>query len=227
MESLHKLKQRIVECRKCPRLVGFRESVACTKRKQFMDWDYWGKPVPGYGSHDAKLLIVGLAPAAHGGNRTGRVFTGDKSAEFLFKCMYDVGLSNQPNSHSLDDGLLLKDSFMTPVLKCVPPEDKPKSEELKNCLPYFDSEINLLQNVRCILSLGKIAFDGCLKFWRKRYDIRVKDYPFRHENVYKMPDGKMLIGCYHPSPRNVNTKRLTHQQMVSLLKMVKRLAGVS
>ena len=186
-----------------------------------MDWDYWGKPVTGYGDTNAKLLIIGLAPAAHGGNRTGRVFTGDKSAYFLFKCVYEVGLSNQPNSDSLDDGLELFNCYMTPMLKCVPPQDKPKPDELNNCRLFIELEVQLLKNVKYIVALGKIAFDGYLKILKSNFDFKMKDFPFIHSRYHDLPNGKILISAYHPSPRNVNTKRLTFEMMVSLLNKIK------
>jgi len=140
--------QEITSCERCPRLVQFREEIAQRKRKQYAHWDYWGKPVPGYGDPQAKLLIVGLAPAAHGGNRTGRVFTGDKSAEFLMRCLFKTGFANQPTSLSLNDGLELPMAYMTPVLKCVPPQDKPLGEELRNCFPFFHRELQHLKHLK-------------------------------------------------------------------------------
>ncbi|MBT3216680.1 MAG: uracil-DNA glycosylase [Candidatus Marinimicrobia bacterium] len=215
------LYSELIQCAECPRIVDFRTKIAREKRKQFRDWNYWGKPVPGYGDPNGNLLIVGLAPAAHGGNRTARVFTGDKSADFLMKCLHHAGLANQPNSDAVDDGLKLKNTFMTPVLKCVPPGDKPTSEELKNCSGYFQREMELLKP-KIILALGKIAFDGCFKYVRKEFDLKVKDYPFGHDKKYEMPNGFLLWGCYHPSPRNVNTGRMTFDMMITLLEKVKK-----
>ena len=177
-DKLDNFNAKIIHCNDCTRLVDFRTKIANEKRKQYMNWDYWGKPVPGYGDPFASIIIVGLAPAAHGGNRTGRVFTGDKSADFLMMCMHEVGLSNQPNSDSLQDGLELNNCYMTPALKCVPPGDKPTAEELRNCFTYFNDEINLLTKAKCMLALGKIAFDACLRFWRSQFEIKVKDFPF-------------------------------------------------
>ena len=216
------LYQKVVECNACQRIVDFRSIVAKEKRKQFMDWTYWGKPIPGYGDPNGEILIVGLAPAAHGGNRTARVFTGDKSADFLVNCLHAEGLSNQPNSDALDDGLVLKNTFMTPVLKCVPPQDKPTAEELRNCAPFFSKEMALLKNVKVILALGKIGFDGCLKYFRQDYDLRMKDYPFGHDRQYELPNGMILWGCYHPSPRNVNTGRMNYEMMIATLRKIKR-----
>lgn len=208
---------KVVECTSCQRIVDFRTKVALEKRKQFMDWTYWGRGVPGYGDLNAELLLVGLAPAAHGGNRTARVFTGDKSADFLVMCLHEAGLANQPNSDALDDGLELINTFMTPVLKCVPPQDKPTAEELRNCANYFSRELELLNNVKVILALGKIAFDGCMKYYRQFYDLKMKDHPFGHDVSYNLPNGIVLKGAYHPSPRNVNTGRLNKEMMLKLL----------
>ena len=219
MASLYK---EIVNCKVCPRIVDFRTKIANEKRKQFMEWTYWGKPIPGYGDSKASLLLVGLAPAAHGGNRTARVFTGDKSADFLIKCLYKEGLANQPNSDSLNDGLKFNNIFMTPVLKCVPPQDKPTAEELNNCAHFFSREMELLKNVKVILALGKIGFDGCLKYFKKDFDFRMKDFLFGHDKHYVLPNGKILWGSYHPSPRNVNTGRMNENMMRSLLKKIKR-----
>ena len=216
-DKLDDFNAKLIHCNDCTRLVDFRTKIANEKRKQYMNWDYWGKPVPGYGDHMASIIIVGLAPAAHGGNRTGRVFTGDKSADFLMMCMHEVGLSNQPNSDSLHDGLKLNNCYMTPALKCVPPQDKPTAQELRNCFTYFNDEINLLNNATCMLALGKIAFDACLRFWRSQFEIKVKDYPFKHHAIYTLPNNFHLISSYHPSPRNVNTRRLTKDMMVKLL----------
>ena len=219
--DLKQFNHNLIHCTNCPRLVEFRTRVAVEKRKQFMDWDYWGKPVPGYGDPEAAIIIVGLAPAAHGGNRTGRVFTGDKSADFLMMCMHEVGMANQPNSDHMDDGLILDNCYMTPALKCVPPQDKPNAEELRNCFSYFGKEMAILTKANCMLALGKIAFDTCLRFWRNSFDIKVKDHPFRHHSIYKLPNGFHLVGGYHPSPRNVNTGRLSKKMMIDLLNDVK------
>ena len=218
---LSELYKDLVRCNACPRIVDFRTRVAKEKRKQYQDWTYWGKPIPGYGDVSAKLLILGLAPAAHGGNRTGRVFTGDKSADFLIKCLYQLRITNQPYSDSLADGLIMNNAFMTPVLKCVPPFDKPTATELKQCSDYFSKEMNTLSNVKVILALGKIGFDGYLRYIKQNYDIILKDFPFGHDKKYNLPNGKILWGCYHPSPRNVNTGRLDEKMMIDLLKKVK------
>ena len=218
--SLVHLEKEITACRKCDRLTAFREKIAKEKRKSYMDWDYWGKAVPGYGKSDAKLLILGLAPAAHGGNRTGRVFTGDKSADFLFKCLHHAGLANQPNSDHRDDGLELN-GYITAAVKCVPPGDKPTAEEKENCEPYLAREFELLPDLNIVLGLGKIGFDSCLKFVRKTFPLKMKDFKFGHGVRYVLPNGLILYGAFHPSPRNVNTKRLTFEMMVKFLDTVK------
>ena len=171
-KNLYELEKAVVQCKKCDRLVTFRQKVAKEKRKSYMHWDYWGKAVPGYGNPNAKIMILGLAPAAHGGNRTGRVFTGDKSAEFLFNCLYHVGLSNQPNSDHRDDGLEIN-GYITAAVKCVPPGDKPTAEEKKYCKDYLSNEFELLKELKVVLGLGKIGFESCLKFVREMYPIKM------------------------------------------------------
>ena len=220
--ALTKLNKSIIDCCQCDRLVNFREKIATEKRKQYLHEDYWGKPITGYGDEKAKLLMVGLAPAAHGGNRTGRVFTGDRSADFLFKCLFEAGFCNQPISINKSDGLVLKNLYLTTALKCVPPGDKPTSLELKTCFKFFNQEINLLKNTSTILALGKIAYDACINYYKQQYDIRNKDYIFSHGSQNKLPDNKILIGSYHPSPRNVNTGRINKIKMVRLLRKVKK-----
>ena len=221
--TLIKLNNSIIKCKQCERLVKFREKIAKEKRKQYLDQIYWGKPITGYGDHQAKLLMIGLAPAAHGGNRTGRVFTGDKSADFLFKCLHKAGFSNQPTSIDINDGLKLNNLYLTTALKCVPPEDKPTSNELKTCFNFFKKEIQFLPKTNTIVTLGKIAFDACLNFYKQDYDIKRKDFVFKHAAEYLLPDNKILIGSYHPSPRNVNTGRIDVKKMVTLLKKVKQI----
>ena len=222
-KSINSLNQKIINCSECERLVYFRKKIAKEKRKQFINDIYWGKPINGYGDIFAQLLIIGLAPAAHGGNRTGRVFTGDKSADFLFKCLYKVKLANQPSSVHRNDGLKLFNAYLTTALKCVPPEDKPTSDELKTCFNFFKKEIQFLPKTNTIVTLGKIAFDACLNFYKQDYDIKRKDFVFKHAAEYLLPDNKILIGSYHPSPRNVNTGRIDVKKMVILLKKVKQI----
>ena len=218
--GIKSLEKKVIKCRQCIRLVNFREKIAIEKRKSYANWEYWGKPVPGYGTETAKIMILGLAPAAHGGNRTGRVFTGDKSAEFLFKCLYHVGLSNQPNSEHRNDGLKLN-GYITAAVKCVPPGDKPTAEEKENCEKFLDEEFEILKNIKIVLGLGKIGFDSCLKYIRKQYPLKMKDYKFGHGVRYEMPNDIILYGAFHPSPRNVNTGRLNFDMMVKFLNQIK------
>jgi len=221
--TFFKLNQSIIKCRLCSRLVNFREKIAFEKRRQFINEIYWGKPITGYGDPKAKLLMIGLAPAAHGGNRTGRVFTGDKSADFLFKCLFEAGFSNLPQSINRKDGLKLINLYLTAALKCVPPGDKPYPIELKTCSQYFRKEIQFLKKTNTIVALGKIAFDACLNFYKQDFPIQNKNFIFKHGGQYLLPDKKILIGSYHPSPRNVNTGRIDKDKMVKLLIDVKKL----
>ena len=215
--KIDSLNKTILKCKKCPRLVNFVTKISTEKRKQNINETYWGKPVTGFGEIDAKILIIGLAPAAHGGTRTGRAFTGDKSGDFLFKCLFKAKISNQPNSENLNDGLKLKSTYITNILKCVPPGDKPKIEELNNCSKYFDSEIYNLKKLKTIIALGKVAFDNCVKFYNKKYNLKEK-IKFIHGKSYLLPGNIKLIACYHPSPRNVNTKLISERMIVDLFK---------
>ena len=217
------LNKKIISCTKCKRLVTFRRKIAREKRKQYKNEKYWGKPITGFGDTKGQILLVGLAPAAHGGNRTGRVFTGDRSADFLYKCLYNAKMSNQQTSNNINDGLKLYNTYVTTALKCVPPGDKPTPLELKTCFNYFKQEIDLLKNVKIIVALGKIAFDACIQFYKTTYLLKNKNYVFAHSAKYHLPDKKILIGCYHPSPRNVNTKRINLRKMVKLFKNAKKI----
>ncbi len=219
------LNKTIIKCRKCPRLVKFIKKISTKKRKQNINETYWGKPVTGFGDINAKLLILGLAPAAHGGTRTGRVFTGDKSGEFLFKCLHEVKIANQSNSKNLKDGLKLNSTYITNILKCVPPGDKPLNKELNNCSKYFDSEISNLKKLKIIITLGKVAFDNCLKFYKEKYNIN-KKFHFKHGKSYILPNNITLIPSYHPSPRNVNTKLISQKMMIDLFKKAKKISTI-
>ena len=214
------LNSKIIKCNKCSRLVKFRNKISKEKRKQNINEIYWGKPVTGFGDKNGSILILGLAPAAHGGTRTGRVFTGDKSGDFLFKCLYLSKISNQPFSKHLNDGLKLNSAYITNILKCVPPGDKPQIDELDNCSNFFYNEFSKLKKLRVIVSLGKVAFDNCIKFYKKNYQIN-KKLIFKHGKKYILPDGKILIACYHPSPRNVNTKIINLKMMKNLFIVAK------
>ena len=218
-----KLNKTIVNCKKCPRLTNFIKKISLQKRKQNINEKYWGKPVTGFGDLNAKLMIIGLAPAAHGGTRTGRAFTGDKSGDFLFKSLYSVKISNQDYSKKINDGLKLKSTYITNILKCVPPGDKPKNNELIKCSNYFIKELGFLKNLTVIVALGKVAFDNCLKIYKKKFNIN-KKFEFKHGKKYLLPDNKILIASYHPSPRNVNTKVVTPKMINQLFRKAKKLA---
>ena len=217
-----KLNKTIIKCNKCPRLINFSKKISFVKRKQNINEKYWGKPVPGFGDTKAKLLIIGLAPAAHGGTRTGRAFTGDKSGDFLFKSLHLSKISNQPYSMSLNDGLKLNSTYITNILKCVPPGDKPNKKELNNCSNFFENEILNLKNLKVIITLGKVAFDNCLQFYKKNYKIN-SNIKFKHGEKFFLPDGKILIPSYHPSPRNVNTKIINLKMMKNLFISAKQI----
>ena len=220
---LNDLNKTIVNCKKCPRLVKFIRKVSSIKRKQNRDEVYWGKPVPGFGDLSSKMAIIGLAPAAHGGTRTGRAFTGDKSGDFLFKCLHNVGISNSPLSKGLGDNLKLNSTYITNILKCVPPEDKPLSIEISNCSKFFDKEILFLKNLKVIVTLGKVAFDNCMKLYKQKFNIEQK-FIFKHNKTHELPNGLIILSSYHPSPRNVNTKLISEKMMIKLFKKAKRLA---
>ena len=221
--NFNKLNNSIINCKKCKRLVRFRKKISKDKRKQYQQETYWGKPITGFGDTNGKILFVGLAPAAHGGTRTGRVFTGDKSSDFLYKCLFKAKISNQPKSEYKNDGLKLRKAFITTALKCVPPGDKPLKQELNNCFKYFDQEINLLKNLKIIVALGKIAFDACKYFYKNNYGF-AENIQFKHNKIFKLPNDILLVGCYHPSPRNVNTGRINEKKMTLLFKRVLRLS---
>jgi uracil-DNA glycosylase len=196
-------------CRLCPRLVAWREEIASRRRRAFYDWDYWGKPVLGFGDIHARLLVVGLAPAAHGGNRTGRVFTGDSSADFLIGALYRAGFANQPTSTHKSDGLALTDIFISAVCRCAPPDNRPTPEELQTCRPYLERELELLERVQTVVALGQIAFDGMLRLLRDQGHTLPK-LKFKHAAGYEL-GGELptIIASYHPSRQNTQTGRLT------------------
>ena len=207
--SLNEIEEALISCRKCPRLVAWREEVARVKRKAYRDQEYWGRPVPGFGDPDARILIVGLAPGAHGSNRTGRMFTGDGSGNFLFPALFRAGFASQPNAESADDGMVLRDVFIAAVCRCAPPDNKPSRDEVANCLPWLAAEMSVLSEVQLIVALGKIALDGLLSL-PDFGGLPKKDFPFGHDSFYETPAGLPSILCsYHPSLQNTQTGRLT------------------
>ena len=221
--ALSELSSEIVSCRQCSRLVEHRERIGETKRASYRDWNYWARPVPSFGDPAAPLMVLGLAPAAHGGNRTGRVFTGDASATFLIKAMYEAGLANQPLSDHREDGLEYTGAYVCAAVRCVPPQDRPTPEEQRTCLPYLAREIRLLPNLKVILALGQIAFQAALRAMAE-LGVERPRAKFGHGSVFQLAPGlPLLMGCYHPSPRNTNTGRLTMEQLVVALKNAKQL----
>ena len=226
-QRLARLRETVIACRKCPRLVRYREEVARTKRRAFRDCAYWGRPVPGFGDPHARLLIVGLAPAAHGGNRTGRAFTGDRSGDFLYARLYEAGFANQPASVDLNDGLELRDAYISAAARCAPPDNRPLPEELRNCAGYLEEEFAIL-GPRAVLALGAIAFHAYLRLLVKRKLIDSSaPYKFSHGAEFKLPgDLPHLFASYHPSQQNTQTGRLTPAMFDAVLRHIRRsLAG--
>jgi uracil-DNA glycosylase family 4 len=222
---LIQLNSEVIACTRCPRLVVYREKIAQEKRRAYLDWDYWGKPVPGFGDPKARVLVLGLAPGAHGSNRTGRPFTGDASGKFMYPILNEAGFANQATAERRDDGLELKDLYITAAARCAPPDNKPLPQELANCAPYLEREFDGLKQVRVVVALGKIAFDAYLNFLKRRGLLPVrKDYVFAHAARYSMPDGKTLLASYHPSNQNTQTGKLTREMFLAIFKEAARLA---
>jgi uracil-DNA glycosylase family 4 len=223
--DLQELEEQIVSCRKCPRLVAWREQVARQKRRAYRDWEYWGKPVPGFGDPAARVLVVGLAPGAHGSNRTGRMFTGDASGDFLYAALHRAGFANQPVSTHRGDDLALRDIFITAVGRCAPPGNKPTPDEIRTCLPYLQQEMALLERVQVIVALGHIAFDHLLR--SKPFRIlkpEIRNLKFSHNITYPLGPGlPHLVASYHPSRQNTQTGRLTEAMFDAVWEMVHRL----
>lgn len=217
------LNEEIEACRKCPRLVEYREEVARKKRRAFREWTYWGKPVPGFGDPRAELLILGLAPAAHGGNRTGRVFTGDRSGDFLYAALFKAGFANQPTSVRRDDGLQLKNAYVAATVRCAPPANKPLPSEIGHCRGYLVRELDILRP-HAVLALGKIAWDAYLEIQKQRGLIASRAvFPFAHGAEADLPgDGAKLFGVYHPSQQNTQTGRLTPAMYGQILRRIQR-----
>jgi uracil-DNA glycosylase family 4 len=223
MRSLTLLNNRITNCTACPRLVTHRQAIAKEKRKQFRNWTYWGRPVPGFGDANARLYILGLAPAAHGGNRTGRVFTGDRSGDWLYEALHHYGFANQPLSQHKDDGLKLSDCYIGATVRCAPPDNKPVLEEFDACRPYVREELRLLRNVQVVIVLGKIAFDHYFKACREEGRQIPSPLPtFGHAVRYRLPWGVTLIGSYHPSQQNTFTGKLTRPMFHSVFRTAKK-----
>ena len=207
---LRKGNEKVIRCKLCPRLTKYIKEVGKTKAKMFFDQPYWAKPVPTFGDPKAKLLVIGLAPAAHGGNRTGRIFTGDSSGDWLVRALFETGFANKPASVSRDDGLILKDAYLTAAVRCAPPLNKPDPSEISNCSQYLLAETKILETTKVILALGKIAFDAYCNV------SKVKGLRFGHNKIYPIYDGKTLIVSYHPSRRNTNTGTLTWPMWINI-----------
>ncbi len=212
----------VVACRRCSRLVAHREEIALTKRRAFRDWTYWGKPVPGFGDREARLLIIGLAPAAHGANRTGRMFTGDSSGDWLYDALYHFGFANQPESTARDDGLELIDCYITAAARCAPPGNKPTTAEFTSCLPYLHAELRLLARVEVTIVLGQLAHHWWLKASGLSALPPAKRPRFAHGAETSLPDGKCLIASYHPSRQNTNTGKLTKSMWYDIFHRARR-----
>ena len=220
---LAELRDTVIACRQCPRLVHYREEVARTKRRAYRDWAYWGRPVPGFGDAHARLLIIGLAPGAHGANRTGRMFTGDRSGDFLYAQLHRAGFANQPTSRQADDGLTLRDAYISAAVRCAPPDNKPLPAEILNCSGYLEQELDLLQP-RVILALGAIAFDAYLRLLVRRGALASRTpYTFAHGAECKLPGPlPRLFASYHPSQQNTQTGRVTPAMYAAVLRRIRR-----
>jgi len=211
------LNREVIACTRCPRLVAYREQVAREKRRAYRDWEYWGKPVPGFGDSNARVLIMGLAPGAHGSNRTGRPFTGDASGNFMYPVLQETGFANQPTATDRNDGLKLTDLYITAAVRCAPPDNKPLPEELAACSHFLDRELAGLQSVKVVVALGKIGFDAYLNYLKRTGLLQSKKgYEFKHGASYRFPDGKVLLASYHPSNQNTQTGKLTRKMFVKI-----------
>lgn len=224
MSVLSILHQELVVCRRCPRLVEYRERIGRVKRRAYLNCEYWAKPVPGFGDPNARVLILGLAPGAHGSNRTGRPFTGDSSGNFMYPVLHRTGFASQPTATHIGDGLKLTDAYITAAVRCAPPDNKPTPAEIANCAPYLDREIDALINVKLVVALGRIGFDAYLNHLRRKGVIKTKaEYLFGHSLIYTMPDGRMLLTSYHPSNQNTNTGKLTEEMFTEIFRKARKL----
>ncbi len=219
------LNQEIVSCTRCPRLVEHCQKVARTKRRAYMEWEYWGKPVPGFGDPEAQVLILGLAPGAHGSNRTGRPFTGDSSGNFMYPVLYRTGFASQPKGTHRGDGLELKNAYITAAVRCAPPGNKPNPAEIANCAAFLDREIAGLKNVRVVVALGRIGFDAYLNHLKRSGVLQSKaGLAFAHGARYELPEGKILLASYHPSNQNTQTGKLTEKMFQKIFEEAAQLA---
>lgn len=221
--ALALVQAEVIRCTICPRLIRYLERVASVKVRRYRDWEYWGRPIPSLGDPEARLLVLGLAPAAHGGNRTGRIFTGDRSGDWLYRALYTFGFANQPTSTSREDGLALKDCYITAALRCAPPQNKPTRQELNNCRPYLLREFRLLSRVQIVVALGRIAFDAFLRACQEAGVALPRPRPrFAHGAFYRLASGVTLIASYHPSQQNTLTRRLTRPMFHAIFREARR-----
>jgi uracil-DNA glycosylase family 4 len=222
------LDAEVVACTLCPRLVVYREQIAREKRRAYRDHEYWGKPVPGFGDPHARVLVLGLAPGAHGSNRTGRPFTGDASGNFMYPVLHEIGFASQPTATGRNDGLVLHDLYITAAARCAPPDNKPLPEELANCAPFLERELEGLKDLRVVVALGRIGFEAYLNYMKRRKLIVGKrEYEFRHGAEYALPDGRVLLASYHPSKQNTQTGKLTKDMFRKIFKRARELADES
>lgn len=223
-EELRKLQKEILASKACPRLIKYCKKVAREKRAMYRDQQYWGKALPSFGDPEAELLIIGLAPAAHGGNRTGRMFTGDRSGEFLFRGLHEAGFANQPASLHRNDGLKLRNCYITTIVRWAPPQNKPTPEEIRRCLPFVEKELELLDRIKIVLVLGRVAFDAYLRLARRQAKLPPKSrMPFRHGAIYELPGPMPRLQCsYHPSQHNTQTGRLTRAMFRKVLRDIQK-----
>ena len=226
--ALEILAREVIECERCPRLREYCRRVAEVKRRAYADWDYWGKPLPPFGDPLARLLVIGLAPAAHGGNRTGRMFTGDRSGDFLYRTLYETGFASQPESRSRDDGMKLSGAYITAAVRCAPPDNKPALDEFRNCRSYLERELDLLRGLRVVVALGRIAFDTYLTILRKRGIIRSRAaFPFGHNVEHRVAPGMpVLLSSYHPSQQNTSTGKLTAAMLFQVFERARQLTDL-
>ena len=225
--SLHALNARIISCDLCPRLRDHCTQIAQVRRRAYIDWEYWARPVPSFGDPEARVLALGLAPGAHGSNRTGRPFTGDGSGDFLYPVLHEAGFASQPQASSREDGMTLSSLWITSVVRCAPPANKPTPEELRNCSSWVDQEMALLPNLRVVVCLGKIAFDGLLAHEQRcGASITRAAYTFAHGAEFTLPSGLKAIASYHPSLQNTNTGKLTRHMFLRVFKRARKLAGL-
>jgi uracil-DNA glycosylase len=227
VDPLAELNARIVACELCPRLRAYCQEVARVRRRAYADWEYWGRPVPSFGDPAARVLALGLAPGAHGSNRTGRPFTGDGSGDFLYPVLQEAGFASQARAFSRDDGMKLSGLWINSVARCAPPGNKPTPEELRNCAPWLDEELTLLHNLRVVVCLGRIAFEGLLGHAQRTRQINSRSgYTFRHGAEFVLPGGLHVVTSFHPSLQNTNTGKLTRPMLLDIFKRARELAGL-